>query len=336
VSGRGDEVPIAAFGQFSGAKAFYGICHECNVRFGQECDAELAQCGPESYFRRMVRPVSDRNRKAKGWSKSVAGTPTPQFRSQLDGWELDFRPHLDDPRNGHAPEQLVVETRSGEKRAIRLYSSITPETLRVALRECDALDKPSGYLSCDEANWDRYTGVIKDVWPSSIVRDGTTLEVGPNIVPGRVRFTVTNKYFRAIARAAFHYYLLYHCRPLSGAEDQFAAIRAFIRDGGEPEPFFTLRPYEFDSPFGHASDGSLFAPSQGCHVFAAVDCDGPVTVLVHFFADPRGMPLPHFVTLGEVPPHMRRVRLNGHFFFYGSSEQRERRGRVECVELGRS
>jgi hypothetical protein len=118
---------------------------------------------------------------------------------------------------------------------------------------------------------------------------------GP-VEPTLLRFNLTPGFFRGVAKVAFHYFL-WACPQIGGDEPEFAAIRAYVRDGvGEPSSFL------------HMADGlveriaALDGRAKDAHVFAGASVGGDLVVQVHFFCQRVGPSFPTFVVkLGRRP-----------------------------------
>jgi hypothetical protein len=118
-------------------------------------------------------------------------------------------------------------------------------------------------------------------------------------VKGTTKFTFHSDYWRAIAKIAFHYYLLNSKRGLHGDEPDFADLRQFILCGGDHGKFFANPSTRFVTPFGVLPDGRARLPSRWAHFLAADESQNEAVGVVNLFVGPERLPHTHHVNLGR-------------------------------------
>lgn len=328
--GEGDHVIPRAFGEFRGAANFMRICVSCNNSIGHS-EQELLQCSPESFLLRVVQPNRG-GRGERGWVGAVRGTPTPRMYTEFGGFQLRARPHTDDPRNASPIDLLIIRDDRGKEHELELAPGITEAGLRAKVERLGIGELRSGYLSCDEAHWSHYSGLVARIWPKAAIKEDVPIEAGVHRRQCRIRYTFTDRYFRSLAKMAFHYYLLGNLRGLAGHEPEFAPLRRFILEGGDPAPFFLRDDAELAIVFPGPGGSQRWTPPAWCHVLSANEAEPQITVCLILFAGPTMLPRPHYVTLGR---HRNPLLLPGavklHIFQYGDVGSRRFAGWVDAV-----
>ncbi len=301
-AGDGDHIFPAALGEFSGFDVFRGACTQCNNRIGQS-EEELIRCGPEAYLARMSDPPRRRARDGTGWPGAKTA-PAPAMFNERYGAKLVVQPVTRDPRNTETVNQLVVQDAKGEQFPIKIFPGMSAEAIRAKIKALNIDGKFNVHFNVSEENSEWFNRVQEELWPGAKVKELPPTEVGVHRVQGLLRFTVTDHYFRALVKMAFHYYLRHNTGGIRGDEPEFANVRRFILDGGDRDQFFKSAkdaPVSFDSPFGDLPGGGMMGPPGWGHMFAADDSTGTVVVFLHLFLGPGYVLPPYYVVLGTRP-----------------------------------
>jgi hypothetical protein len=310
-AGQGDHVIPDRWGEFREAPTFRGICKKCHGEIDKSIE-QLIRCGPESLLSQIVGPQSKRSRRrSKGIETGAHGAPPPKSTiSHGDHYAIVER--TSDPATVEAVDQLVVTDLAGNERQIKLVPDLRPEQLQARLQEIGVSELVNARLQCDDKNWDCYRAMIESLWPHLQITELPSLDAGIHRLPGRITFTITDRYFRAVAKVAFHYYLLHTLRGFTGHEDNFAELRDFILNGGDPSHFFMTTPR---LPFANVE-----RTSQWSHVLMVNESTSPIIAYVHFFSGPAWSRPPYYVRLGPLT-HDLLVRSYawGHRFVYDNT-----------------
>jgi hypothetical protein len=295
--GEGDHIIPDALGHFEGRLIFRGACPRCNGRAGNS-EQQLLRCAPEAFIRQMLQPVTSRGNRGNG-PAAANGMPSPrQTINRGDHQEL-VEPSQDNPRDILAVDQLVVTDNERGTRYIRLNPNMTAARLRERINAL--APNPSGtcYLHCDETVADRYTALMREVFPDGTLTEREGDDAGVRRVRGRVEFRFHDDYWRAIAKIGFHYYLLNNRRGFRGDEPEFTDIRRFIMEGGDRGPFFSKPAARFVLPFGELPNGNAVLPQKWAHVLAADESFQTAVAMVCLFVGPERPPVARHINLGR-------------------------------------
>ncbi len=308
--GAGDHIIPAVLGEFNNAAAFRKICGECNNELGKS-EEEMLRCSPIRLFRDLVVPSTSRSRgKKPAWS-GARGLPPPEIVVKTDYGKVLAYP-IEDFLTLTNPDQLIIEDNKGELCPILLYPKMSAESLKKKVRSVvTEIDKntPTQIL-CRVPNTEHYTKIIKEVWPNTKIELVSTEEAGYHERKAEISTFATDRYFRAIAKIAFHYYLTCSLRA-RGNEDGFALLREFILHGGDEKPFFeNCDSFLMDDTYG-------MAPSWWSHILGATEKDQNVVGYVRLFRGPRFSGMEHHVTLGTIrSPIIMPREVWGHIYQY--------------------
>jgi hypothetical protein len=229
------------------------------------------------------------------------GAPPPTTVVEL-GASSPILVHVDrdDPKNVRSVDQLVVQV-NGQDCFIPLFSGMRPEQLKKRLDELGVSNLVGSRLDCDDKNWSEFNSLVCDTDPSCRIQPTGSTDAGIHPVRGRTTVTVNKHYFRALAKIAFHYYLVHNRRGLLGDEPEFAPIRDFIMEGiGEHSTFFKNSGRHFCLPFGPTPDGGLRCPSIWSHLLVVDESAEVVVVYLHLFLGPGVHRPGAYVTLGPL------------------------------------
>jgi hypothetical protein len=294
--GEGDHVIPAIFGRFKGEFVFRRICRTHNSLLGK-CEEQIARCAPESLMRRIVDAPRKRSRRGQKWV-GAGGMPPPVFMVPRGDHSEFVEPNEVDPTVLQPFDQIVVKDADGVEHPVRLDPKMTAASLRTKISQ---FKKPlkAEYLHADQRNMGVYDSLLKEAFPGCEVVDRAVEPAGFRSVKGRTKFTYNGDYWRAIAKIAFHYYLLNTRRGFRGDEPAFDDLRRFLLSGGDPRPFFTNSHAKFLMPFRELKGGGAFLPRNWAHILASDESHTGPVVMVTLFIGPRNMPRSHHVTLAK-------------------------------------
>jgi len=276
-------LPVA-FGEFKDAPNLDGyICKKCNEQRLGLLDQQIARCGPEGLLRKFYA-VEGRaeHKKVNPFVRGSAGGRRLEF-STFDaniGAEVNL-----EIRNGKVTqmcEMIFVETESGKTHHLPLFEEMSAGQLLEAMVRLGVVEPYETRLSYYPHEREWVQKLIKEACPAVTFSEGRPLS---NIIERpAVRFELGERYFRAIAKIGFHYFLS-QFRNYTGHEEIFSRIRQFIYED-------TNKPIQHVNDFMSVRQGSLFqgvsdpnARAEGwrAHFLAADTRDSVCAAYVQLF-----------------------------------------------------
>lgn len=326
-----EEHPLPfALGEFVNAPLLKErICAECNTNRIGKLDEQFTRCGPEAVYRTQLgitgrkhhNPVSVFYRRSAGGGRIEAKSWDSNFGCFVN---LEFL-------GGNEARQLtemILLDETGKDYHVPLTSQMTPEYLRQQVAALGLKSLAEARFTCDNPEEGWVHALIKSTWPAAEFSD--TVAGARSFEGGLFRFELTDRYFRAVAKIGFHYFLT-QFQMFSGQEDAFTDIRMFIINDTNAPPtpnvnrFVKLR-----------SRSVLFPPyRKGLgigHVLVAEIRDG--LCLAHFepFTHENGGLEARTIVLGRVGDECSAKHAHLHLYY----PDRVKRGRFvgEAYPLG--
>jgi hypothetical protein len=305
------------------------LCSRCNVICGQ-LDEQLCRCGSEAFFRKFLGVTG----------RSGHEDVNPFYRGSSRGGRLE----MTGTNHDTGQEKELELTGPNSVRELRCAKLITEDGSIFTITITDGMTKEEFQKRVIATGVKLFKHVELSAAPEEIpwvesLFEGFTMKgkaewvqpAGPIIYgPHTIKFTVTDRYFRAIAKIGFHYFLT-KFRRFRGDEPCFADIRNFIiKDCSldevprfvtySREPFvYQLRAGDRLSAWGH-----LISTESNYTDFRAK---------VQLFVGPETRPLVYTVQLGKNPSPIHYSEAYGDFFaYYPADERHEYDG--EISELG--
>jgi hypothetical protein len=217
----------AAFGGFRNAPTLDDrLCKPCNnTRLGI-LDEHFARCGPEGFLRKYYGIDG----------RSTHAPINPFYRGSAGGQRIEMKAFdaqlgcevLMECSDGQFKQvrQLIVTDDQGNAHQLPIREGTTPEQLRTAYKDLNVQAQEIRVL-CDDDERDWVEPLIASAGGGTMTwnrEEGSATYNG-----ARTSFVMTNRYFRAIAKIGFPYFLT-QFREYLGSESIFDDIRAFILD----------------------------------------------------------------------------------------------------------
>jgi len=260
----------------------------------------MLQCGPESFFRELVVPATSRSRGQKVQKVGALGVPPRETRVDTAAGIFKAR-SMGEPTTIEIFDQLVIHDEKDEPHFIELNTKMKSAVLRNKVKLLNINKIKDARVHCENKSYPTYETLIKEAWPNSKIENLPNWSVGRYQVSCEEIFRVTDHYYRAIAKIAFHYYLV-HSQKFRGNEQHFAPIRDFIINGGNPYTFFLKQKIRKNLSI-------IWGPSRWFHELSAIEGDDRVIASVCLFRGPRNpWGIEHRLVLGN-PPHSLIVML---------------------------
>lgn len=305
-----EEHPLSAgLGEFNGAPTLLDrICAQCNSRRIGLLDEQFLRCGPVAILRkRFGIEGREHHDKVNSFYRGSAGGQPIKYLAWDEAFGCEVLIELTGGRQGRQLSQLIIQGQEGPPHQIPL----TPTTTVVALRQKIAALKlvaPFAVrLIYDPPTEPWATELFKQIWPDRELPEGTL--GATNFKGGVAQFQVTSRYFRAIAKTGFHYFLTQFPN-YSGRESFFSDIRDFIVD--DRKEFVAPRINQFVGV--HKSPIAPPGPVMG-HLLCAQIREGVCTAHFEPFITP-GSRLPAYAIHIGLDATVIEVAVHAHAYLY--------------------
>jgi len=272
-----------SLGSFQNQPTLRGkVCAKCDSAIGQYED-QFVHSGIAAFMRPRIglKGRSPFRRKHVGHGPIELKTKDP-----ITGYEILIEPTADgQPSNQlqqcKALPQVIVDDQKGNQRIIKLFDKeITPQSLRQAIKNTGLNGQlkvmPIGLTKVQE---DHIFALLKIEYTEISGEDA----VG-SIIPIRATAAVTcdKRYFQAIAKIAFHYYLVSDDSLSQGSETAFELVRRFIINGdGDIEQFVKQK-----HGYLTADTANGWRPPYYGHIFVGHVSSKSITINIKFFIGP--------------------------------------------------
>jgi hypothetical protein len=312
----------AALGEFQDAPLLEDrVCAPCNNKRLGLLDEQLSRCGPEAVLRRFF---------------GVQGRVThdkvnPHYRGSAGGRRLEMKAY--DTEMGVEVEleclkgqvrqscQIVAVETSGKTHNLPISEDLRdPEKLRASYLKLGVTQPADVRLIYDPEELMWLEPLFKAAFPS--ISFGDRALGARNYQGAVVKLELTDRYFRAIAKIGFHYFLT-QFPTYSGFEPYFSDIRQFIIDdaGGGLDRVNTFigerqNPLLGEMMCGARPDGWI------AHVLCAEVCEELLAYVQLFVCKDYRAPV-YTVRLGTNPGN-DVLRATGHIYKYFEEGQRGR------------
>lgn len=220
------------------------VCSSCDTEIGK-CEGHLIKCGMEALLRIKVRVAgrSGKDSSSPFQRKHYGHGPAKLLvKFPYVGWMVRVE-LMEDGQNCQLLPQLVLVAQDGTCDQIVLLNpmSVGPDELKKKIARTKGQKWKKAWavqLSNDEA--DHIFDLLKQLglYGGEEVLDQIKPFKSTVCVSGVI--TYGKDYFRAIAKIAFHYFLL-HSKVFDGSEPEFDALRRFVRYGEGDEGRFIVK-----------------------------------------------------------------------------------------------
>lgn len=306
--GEGDHIIPKAFGEFRHDTRFRRICTDCNTKIGRS-ESVLIRCGPESFYRARVfsQILPDKTFMFSTGAEKLR--PPKLLMDHPDLGMLISENRLIDDASPPV-DQISIRSADGSMNYVRLFPEMTPASLTKQVVALDVSANSEMCLSCDDTHWERYKTLIEKALRMKI-QDVSTMAAGRHTFKSRISVIVNELYFRALAKIAFHYYLVHRGGGIRGDEADFAPIRDFIMNGTNPTPFVRTMNLTKD-------ESSIQAIGQGpwCHILSAAELNGLVTVCLRLFWGPHLTRIQHVIHIAARSTLLLYKFVTRHVYIY--------------------
>lgn len=319
-AGEGDHVLPAAMGRFRNDLRFRKICSGC-VRLTAACDEHFVRCGPEAAIRHLESIAPARNERGSTPSGSM-GSPPARFLAIEYGQPYYTKPVRGRPGLFEPADQIILLRRNGSQTLIELHPQMSVDAIR---RKCGDLSTVvSSVINVQERIESFVMAALEEIFGPCLQKNVVSIPAGQRRVKGRTVCAVNIQYYsRAIAKMAFHYFLLTTCRGFVGSESAFAPVRDFILSGGDYKRFCESV-VELDA---YANEIPAFRESLS-HEFKLFENGVSIAVVLRFFMGPMYQASTSYRVMiarninAIVVPGNPRVPSSAHVYRYPPLDQR--------------
>jgi hypothetical protein len=323
-----------ALGNFQGDERLVNrICNTCQ-QVCSKLEDVFAHNSPEAFFREMVGRVGRKNHKGKNiFYEPTFGIPPLAILGKHPGhdfeilWELVPDPENPGNRRCTPVSQLVFISDDGK--ALRLPfrpGRWTVERIKAVLEKSGVKGDhivAVGNTKDEDAEMKALTDALA---PAGKEREVAPLVNGADI-EGEMKAEISERYFRAIAKVGFHYFLKYFPN-FSGMEPAFDEIKTFIYHGKASRQIVRF----IDEPFLRDLQQRGARLNKWCHLLSAESTDRGIEARIQFFAGPEVQPLVWSIVISTKP--FAHVQYTGHAFVYFDDVTEEYQGqRTELIAV---
>jgi hypothetical protein len=308
-----------ALGKFKGFVALKDrVCRQCNGICGQ-LDEQLCRSGSEAFFRKFLG-ISGRSGHEDVNSFYRGGSGGGRLEMVGTNHETGEEKELELVGSDSVRELRCVSlvAQNGDRHTIPITDGMTAEVFRAKLAVL-------GVKFIKQANISAAPEEI--AWVESLF-EGFTIErkhdwvhpEGPIMYgPFTVKFTVNDRYFRAIAKIGFHSFLT-RFPGVRGNEPYFSGIRDFIMNGCTLEDINKFVTYSREQFVYQLRVGGKL--SVWGHLIAVHTDYMKFGAKVQLFVGPQSRSIVYTVNLGDNPALIDFSEAYANFFAYYPPEER--------------
>ena len=323
----GEHYLPACMGKFRNFEQLYDrLCTECNGKISS-LEEQFCRCGPEAFFRIFLgikgrnyhKKVNPFYRGSSGGKRIVIETKHPskncQFYCEMEKGQL----------NAFPARQFIVVDPEGNHHSILITERIKESKDLLEELKKEGLEN-SRIVEC-------WYSQKEEEWINELCRGhNVKINLGETLPYQNMgnkqfvtTFTINDKYFRAIAKIGFHYFLK-HFSHFTGVEKEFDGIKDFIMNGGDTDNWvrqikgsfvWGLKPGVTTDKFGH-----LIAVDKN---------ENEIISKMHFFVGPKGAPPQYYqVYIGRNTKKIIYPENMGHqFVYFDEVDQEGYNGRMD-------
>jgi hypothetical protein len=197
-------------------------------------DEQVSRGGGEGLFR-MLLGIRGRkkNKKVNPFSQGSAGASRLMMTGNPLSGQTKSALGIDNIDAGAFGElrQVLFIFKDGASRGIPIEEDTLPERFKILISDIDLAQVDQVHVYADKDEMESIGGMLQAVWPNFRFGEQTVPREAVTYDNVTVDFTVTERYFRGLAKIGFHYFLSQISR-YTGAEDIFQNIREFIMTEG--------------------------------------------------------------------------------------------------------
>ncbi len=312
-------------GKFENQQTILGkVCADCDKEFGK-CEALLAKCTMEAIIIKHIGIVGrHKGKSTPPFRRGHAGYPPIRMTIVLPGNENEVRVEpIGDSKNVDILSHLILIDAQGNREELTINN---PDCISLSewnrlVQKC--LDGGVKNLEILKLSNDQFILIKRVLHAHGITFDpADDAKISPSQTQVLAKSCVMydKRYFQAIAKIAFHYFLL-HSKVFDGSEAEFRTIRRFIRYGEGDEWNFIEKN---DQPIAQDLSGND-RPSYYGHILRTEITLDRIALCVQLFIGHDYKPEWYRVILSQ---KKRKVFLQteefGHYYRYLEPDKRSK------------
>lgn len=278
-------------------------------------DEQFCRGGEVGYFRTFLGITGKKSHKLKVdlFQRGAAGASELRMKGSIPGTDEEIRLQLvktmatDGTVEVDYMPQLIVTTEDGEVHHILLGNMTEPEQLQNRLGELKVGGLKQVNVIAPEIDLERIEKLTSFV--PALQKENWERLPDKGVTYTKTEFEVDDRYFRAVAKIAFHY-ILKHFRHFRGDEPMFAGIRNFIMKGGNISDFVTWK----DKQIIEIQKG--LTPNTWAHLIVARADENRVSCRLQFFLGPNCKPWVFTVAIARNESKLVYDITSAHSFVY--------------------
>ena len=302
-----------SLGAFKGYEPLLGkICVGCNSDF-KILEDQFIHSSPEAFFREMlgIKGRKHHSKKAIFYERS-AGTDPLVIIGKYPGedyeifWEVNSGTFTI-----RELCQVLIKDENGKIHPVPIPKTMdTPDDLKRAIKQRGLKKHRLFKVLCDKHELKHIEHLLSELLPPNKKIALIEPKTSGSSIQTKVNSIVTDKYFRAIAKIGFHYFLNQFPN-FTGAETEFDPIRSFIKDGkGDDKNFVKMDSRQIVKEFSYGC-----RPKNYLHILA-LDKNHIIIARMQFFVGIKNLPIVWKVNLGINPSKIIFREGVAHSFMY--------------------
>lgn len=306
------------FGKFKNQPTLKNkVCKQCDEEIGK-CEEQLAKCGPEALFRYNLGLKGRHRRKSPSpFQRKHSGHGPIQMKVTIPNTEHQaIVEPIGDGYNCRLLPQIIVIGKSGDNDCVLIDNAeeLTIDELKKLIYTANVSQPVQiRYVMLPDSAVEHINRLLKEA--KLYVSDEFDDKVKPfnGIVSASGSITYDERYYRAIAKVALHYYIKFNNFNHTGEESFFEPIKRFIRYGEDKTHTLVSQQKGF---LVKDIERGWRPPTYG-HIIIGSCASQFIEVKIQFFLGPQYDPPIHIVKLGRKPLMIERPSMTfGHNYVY--------------------
>lgn len=300
------------------------VCSACDTEIGK-CEEQLVKCTSIAILR-LALEITGRSRdlSTSSFRRKYTGHGPLRFIAQYPGTNYEI---LTEPiprtKNWQPIPQIVIVAPNEDNKQILINENVTFDEFEKQIRQCISTFNQKGCFKiwAIAATVEEQDHII-EILRKTKIYNGEDIDdkIKPCFESTEIIGTieVDTRYFRAIAKIAFHYFLI-HNNDFSGYESCFEPIRRFIRYGEGENDFVVQKKGNLVADINQGYRPKYY----GHFLISSVNNSNLVTDVQLFIGHDLDPPY-YTVLLGKNPRTIiLPTQQTGHFYSYFEPENRK-------------